>query len=184
MPDNHNLATPLNGNLNMQAYIEVLREELERIDPTKLFIFLFDTVDESLLDLLAEQFDMLGFNGWVLAETVEQKRELLKASFQLHSMKGTPAGIREVVRRLGFQDLIINERTGAPVDALNPWAYFTVQYVLSNSRTISEADAANLIGIIDKYKNARSVMADFSFATRQSEVILITETLNLNVIPV
>ena len=180
----HNLATPLAGNVNMQAFIEVLQEELAAIDPTKLFIYLFDTVDESLLDRLAEQFDMLGFNGWVLAETVEQKRELLKASFELHSMKGTPAGIREVVRRLGFQDLIINERTGAPLEAINPWAYFTVQYVLSNSRTISTSDAANLIGLIDKYKNARSVLADFSFAIRQYEVLRVHETLTLNVIPV
>lgn len=163
MLDNLNIATPLAGNANFHAIMQVIREELALIDPARMLIYLFDTVDEALLDLLAEQFDMLGFNGWVLAETTEQKRELLKSSYNLHAIKGTPGGIEEGAKRLGFLDLVIEENTGAPVDALNPWAYFKVRYVLDINRSLPENAAGLLAGLINKYKGVGDILADFTF---------------------
>lgn len=184
MLDNLHIATPLAGNENFHAIIQVIREELERIDPAKHLVYLFDTVDASLLDLLAEQFDMLGFNGWILADTDAQKRELLKSSFYLHSIKGTPGGIEEVVTRLGFEGIIINENTGAPEGAENPWSYFTVTYVLPKDRAILANTSNQLVGLINKYKGAGDILADFNFALRPRENVGVVDRVILNVINV
>lgn len=183
MPSEYNLATPLDANPNMQAFIQVVREELALIDFTRLFVYLFDTVDESLLDILAEQFDMLGYNGWVLAETPEQKRELLKSAFELHAIKGTPGGIREAVKRLGFQDIVIEENyeAGAPVGAPHPWAYFKVTYVLSDTRSLTANDSLHLVSFINSYKNVRSIMADFAFEQVTVEAMELPEIVTVEI---
>lgn len=182
MLDNIQIATPLSGNENFHYIVQTVREELERIDPKRLLIYLFDTVDDVLLDNLAEQFDMLGTNGWILADTTEQKRELLKSAYVLHAVKGTPGGIREVAKRLGFQDIIISENSGAPEGAANPWAYFTVDYVLTDDRSLPENSVKALAGLIDRYKNARSILADFNFEANPIDVINLLDVVTVEIL--
>lgn len=184
MLDNLQIATPLANNSNYHAMIQVIREELAMIEPAKLLIYLFDTVDASLLDLLAEQFDMLGYNGWVLAQNETQKRELLKSAFALHAIKGTPGGIEEVINRLGFPGIVIEENTGAPMGATNPWSYFTVQYQLPDDRGINASEITNLIGLINTYKGAGDILGNFSFGLNKAEVLTLHETIELTVITV
>lgn len=181
MLDNLQIATPLANNENFHYIMQVIREELAMIDPKKFLIYLFDVVDASLLDSLAEQFDMLGYNGWVLAQNETQKRELLKSAFALHAIKGTPGGIEEVVARLGFPGIVVKENTGAPVDAINPWAYFTVQYVLPNERGLDQVEITNLLGLINAYKGAGDILGDFSFATPQQDFNAIRGQVQLTV---
>lgn len=151
--------------------VQVVREELARIDPAKFLVYLFDVVDEVFLDLLAEQFDMLGYSGWVLAQNADQKRELLKSAFELHAMKGTVGGIKEAVRRLGFPGIEVQENTGAPEGALYPWAYFNVAYVIPDDRAIDALEISNMIGLIEKYKNARSVLNELKFRPNSNDYI-------------
>lgn len=169
MPNEIVLATPLNANKHSQAMVQVIREELARIDPAKFLVYLFDVVDEVFLDLLAEQFDMLGYSGWVLAQNADQKRELLKSAFELHAMKGTPGGIKEAVRRLGFPGIEVEENTGAPEGALYPWAYFNVAYVIPDDRAIDALEISNMLGLIEKYKNARSVLNELKFRPNSND---------------
>lgn len=189
MPSEFNLATPLAGNINMTAFVQVLREELERIDHKRLYVYLFETVDESLLDILAAQFDMLGYNGWILADTVQAKRELLKAAFELHILKGTPAGVIEVAKRLGFEGVELvegwdNFNDGSPEPAINPWSHFKANYKLSDERSLNANAAQDLTGLVNNYKNARSILSSFEFTIDRTEVIRVKDTLTLNIINV
>lgn len=189
MPNEYNLATPLASNASMKAIVQVVREEIERIDYSRLFVYLFETVDESLLDILAAQFDMLGFNGWILADSVQAKRELLKGAFELHLLKGTPGGIREVVKRLGFLGITIEEgwenfSVTVPEPAINPWAHFRVVYQLPSDKEVNEDVARDLEGLINNYKNARSILSAFAFGVPQSEEILVSESMVLDIINV
>lgn len=54
---------------------------------------------------------------WELAESEDQQRALIKASFRLHQRKGTPWAIKEALNVLGFGDGTIIERaTGRRYD--------------------------------------------------------------------
>ncbi|BBU05316.1 MULTISPECIES: phage tail protein I [Aeromonas] len=54
---------------------------------------------------------------WELAESEDQQRALIKASFRLHQRKGTPWAIKEALKVLGFGDSTIIERaTGRRYD--------------------------------------------------------------------
>ncbi|UCM51907.1 phage tail protein I [Aeromonas dhakensis] len=54
---------------------------------------------------------------WELAESEDQQRALIKASFRLHQRKGTPWAIKEALNVLGFGDSTIIERaTGRRYD--------------------------------------------------------------------
>lgn len=56
---------------------------------------------------------------WELAESEDQQRALIKASFRLHQRKGTPWAIKEALKVLGFGDSTIIERaTGRRYDGI------------------------------------------------------------------
>jgi|GEM_PF-5575042 len=74
--------------------IEALNELIDRLgnlDLTSLLIYIIDHVHESALPHLAWQFHI---EGWELAKTVEDKRNLIKRAIELHKYKGTLYGIK------------------------------------------------------------------------------------------
>lgn len=189
MPHTPILASALKKSPHIVAYDELCFERFSGFELEKLLVTMFDTVDASLLDTLAAQYDMLGYNGWVLAENDQEKRELLKGAVGLHKMMGTAGGIREVVQRLGFEDIIIEEgwenfTDGSAEPPVNPWAYFRVVYVLPAEKAINDELAQNLIGLVNNYKNARSVLANFGFGINFEENIGILDEVEVNVINV
>lgn len=84
-------------------------QRLSNFDLSPILVYLIDSVNESALYYLADQFSLLGYDGWSLAESEDQKRELIKSAIELHKHKGTPWSIREVCRRLGFGEVDIVE---------------------------------------------------------------------------
>ena len=88
---------------------ELLDETLEGLDLNAMLVYLVDLVKPQLLANLADQFSLLDEAAWVLAESEEAKRSLIKNSAQLHRYKGTPWAIREIVRLLGFGEITLQE---------------------------------------------------------------------------
>ena len=70
---------------------------------------LVELLDDAFIPLLAEKWSVTGYDGEFLAESDGSKRELIKAAIELHRYKGTPWAIREVLRRLGFGEVEIDE---------------------------------------------------------------------------
>lgn len=81
--------------------------ELPRLMPR-----LVDLVAPAHLELLAESRSILGVDGYWLAESDDARRRLIKGAYELHRKKGTPWAIREIVRRLGFGEVQIQEGMG------------------------------------------------------------------------
>lgn len=73
---------------------------------------LVDLVPAEHLDLLAEKWSVTDFDGWLLAESEEAKRKLIKRAIELHRYKGTPWAMREIIRQLGFGEVEIIEGLG------------------------------------------------------------------------
>lgn len=125
---------------HLSVFEEMLNYELNRIKKSDSLAYMFDTVDARFLDILAEQFDMLGYNGWFLAETEQQKRDLLKSASSIKSYLGTPYAIKQAARALGIKgEILINEGIGFQYNGTfkyngtmrygaGQWALFTVGF--------------------------------------------------------
>ena len=84
-----------------------LGKRLNQLDKSQIMTSFVDLVPVEFLELLAEKWSVTGYDGWLLAESIEAKRKLIKRAVELHRYKGTPWAIREIIRRLGFGEVEI-----------------------------------------------------------------------------
>lgn len=81
---------------------DLIHTRFDQVNLNLIFKNLIEIVPEITLPLLAEEFSMTGTDGYHLAVTDKQKRDLIKGAVELHAKKGTPWSIREIMRRLGY----------------------------------------------------------------------------------
>lgn len=103
------LPPALAGDERFALLLEMLDDALGELDLNSMLVYLVDLVKPTLLPVLADQFSMLDEAAWLLAESEDAKRNLIKNSAELHRYKGTPWAIREVIRLLGFGEVTIQE---------------------------------------------------------------------------
>lgn len=145
---------------------------LENIDFTNLSTLFLNLTDDKFLDILAEAKSVEGFDGLFLAKTPKEKKEIIKASLELHRRKGTPFSIREILRKLGFGEVILIEglsnvkrnktikRNAAAMRGDDKsWAYYSIEF----NRRISKQDAIFIREVLRNYAPTRSVLASMVF---------------------
>ena len=142
------------------------------IDTSRIMTQLVDLIAPEHLDLLAESSSILGEDGYWLAESEAARRKLIKGAYALHRKKGTPWAIREIIRRLGFGEVILieglNRRTyngeskfdgvyvyGSPTH----WAHYRV--VMQN--IITNDQAALLRKTLRAFAPARCVLESLDY---------------------
>jgi len=112
-----------------------------------------EITDNALLDNLAWQFHVDYYEGWALAQTVEQKRELIKNSIANHWHKGTRYSLERVFEILDMRGLI-TEWWEAPDDPdFYPYEFDITVYV---NRPTGGTFGDDLDRLIDSLKNLRS----------------------------
>lgn len=97
------LPPALAKDLSMRA-LEAVNARLSEIDIRPGIIYDFEHVATSALPHLAEQFHVLGVEGWQLATTDEQRRALLARAIALHRYKGTPWAVESVLAAYGYPE--------------------------------------------------------------------------------
>ncbi len=127
-----------------ESFDTVLSEIFQKI-PNVLIYSRIDTLSEEVIDLLAWQFHI---EGYELAETEEEKRALVKKAIELHRYKGTRWAIKKVFEVLGINAEIQEwfEYGGEPYKFK----------VLLKSVVQDEDTYRKLIELINEYKNTRS----------------------------
>lgn len=177
------------------AALDALGRRLEAIDPAGLLVYAPDIVADSALYALAWQFDVLGDKGFILAETTDEKRALIKRALELHRHKGTPWALKEVVRAVGFADAEVIER---PVKRYHDgtfqhdrsdffgtpgpqWALFRVSVDLGEDKGISTEAGARIRGGVLAYKNARSTLQHVGFVSNVVDDLELADELALTV---
>ncbi|MFJ2713403.1 phage tail protein [Pseudomonas sp. NPDC087346] len=103
------LPPALAGDERFALLCELLDETLDNLDIDSMLVYLVDLVKPQSLPNLADQFSLLDEAAWLLAESEDAQRNLIKNSAQLHRYKGTPWAIREVIRLLGFGEVTLQE---------------------------------------------------------------------------
>lgn len=145
---------------------EVVASRWDNWDLSPYCAYLVDVCDASLLPYLAEQFDVAGLQGLEMAETEQQKRDIIKRSIALHKYIGTPWAIREACRTVGFPVISIEEGVTATVGGdtdPNDWARFRVLIDIGNDRLIDASQSRRLRQFVEFYKNERSHLVNLGF---------------------
>ena len=139
-----------------------LFDRLGTLNLTPVLIYLIGNVEASALPYLAEQFHILGNEGWLFAVSDTEKRALIKNAVQIHKYKGTKYALEKVLDVLNLNGKIFEwfDYGG------NPY-HFRVILDFFN-RGFDETTEKQLLDLIEETKNVRSVM-------EKLEINLVTE---------
>lgn len=130
------------------------------IDTDVLLVYLVDTIDSSALVHLADQFHIMGYEGWLNTKTDDEKRALIKKAIELHRYKGTKYALINVLKSLNINGDIKEwfEYGGDPY-------HFKIDIFLQNY-AYNEKVFENLKKMIEEYKNVRSVLEEISIESQ------------------
>jgi len=135
----------------IRALLEATDPELQKVKEQIINVIIYPRIDEiedeELLDLLAWQFHV---EGYELAKTVEEKRNLVKNAIELHRYKGTKYAVEKVLSTLNLGGKVKEwfEYGGEPYR-------FKVDLGIKNKEITPELHQ-KLLELINKYKNERS----------------------------
>jgi P2-related tail formation protein len=149
---------------------EAAIDRILQLDLSPLYVYDIDEVPAAALYDLADQFNVLGYRGWLLAETEQQRRNLIKSSIELHRTAGTPFAIKQALAAVGFPNTQITENPGLRYDGSQTHdgndSYIggslgtfivTLDPVRSN---LNQNQITLIVALINEWKNARSHLLD------------------------
>lgn len=150
--------TPLND-ISSKVFDELF-SRFQDLNTDALLVYLIDSVDESALVHLADQFHIMGNEGWLQAKTEVERREIIKKAIELHRYKGTKYALIKVLNSLNINGNIEEwfEYDGDPY-------HFKIDIFLQNY-TYNEKVFESLKKMIDEYKNVRSVLEEISIESQ------------------
>jgi phage tail P2-like protein len=113
--------------------------------------------DENLLDNLAWQLHLEGYEGYPLATTIEQKRELVKNAILLHLHKGTRWSLDRIFEILGVPGHITEwwEAQDPPDPTFKPYE-FDIDFDVPPDQQLDGAFYDTLYATVEALKNVRS----------------------------
>lgn len=152
--------------------LDVLFNQVHQAKNKIPYLDYIDLLDEPFLSNLAVQFSLHHEQVWLLAESLDAKRELIKNAINIHRYKGTPWAIREIIRLLGFGEVKIIEGQKLSYNAEgihdglyvhgaeNSWAIY--QVILE--RPITNGQAINLKKAIIQMAPVRSELLSLNYS--------------------
>lgn len=150
------------------AWYRVIKETLAEIDLTKLLIYIVDTADASLLPYFAEQFDVLGYRGFRLAQTEADQREIIKRAIELHRYKGTEWAVKEALKSIGFADIEL-VKTG-----YDHWAKFGIK-ITNQSVQLTDSAFFDIIQMVKEYKRAVCVLEEVLITIQVEDTLFVDD---------
>jgi len=97
------------------AFDLLAKQRFSTMELENLLVYIIDTVDSSAIPYLAEQFDVLGYNGFRLAKNEDEQREIIKRAIELKRYKGTVWAVKEALKSIGYPDAVLKESVGSGV---------------------------------------------------------------------
>lgn len=141
-----------------------LSQRIEGLNHHQIMTTLVDLLGDEFIPLLAEKWSVTGYDGEFITETHHSKRLLIQGAVELHRKKGTPWAIREVLRKLGFGEIEIDEGLKArtyehsvvsAIPQSEKWAHYAVRL----SKPITNEQAANVRKVLRNFAPARCILA-------------------------
>jgi len=144
------LPPALAGDARFSALCDLLWEQHAALPLETLLLYLIDTTPKAALLPLAEQFHVMGAEGWAVAQTDGERRALIKNSIALHRTKGTVWAIKQILVTLGMTGVVSEwfDYGGQPY-------HFRIDVDLSG-RGMGTDEVQRLSELVHEYKSARS----------------------------
>ncbi|UTH76095.1 phage tail protein I [Chromobacterium sp. IIBBL 290-4] len=129
-----------------------LSQRCQAIELPPFLVYLIDSVQTEWLPLLAEQLHVSGDEGWLLAQTDAQRRQLIRRAIALHRSKGTRWALVQVLATLGLNGRISEwfEYQGEPY-------HFRIELDLAGG-ALTESTYHAFRQMLEQYRNARSTL--------------------------
>lgn len=164
------LADSISNVPHVAAFDLLWAQRLSAVEVDAVLVYIIDTVAADALPYLAQQFDVSGYKGYVLATTDAERRQIIKQAIELKRYLGTVWAVREAMKSVGYADAILDEG----IDEGDPdtdWAKFRVIVDLGNDKGLDGNTPTELTRLINEYKNARSQLLDISYTVSVSDVL-------------
>jgi len=132
------------NNLALEA---AMLEGLKTIDLKKILLCPLTNVSDDILNILAHEYHITGYEGYNLAATRKEKEDLIDNSIYLHSKKGAKPALIDVLKNLGLECDIQewDEYNGKP-------AHFRIKKLNLFEKKYSEEFHRELVKTINCYK--------------------------------
>lgn len=165
---------------HVAAFDDLAAKRLGDLPLDSVLTYLIDTVSSSALPYLAEQFDVMGYKGYRLAQTDADRREIIKKAIELKRHMGTVWAIKQALLAVGFgAEAELVEGVGAGPTG---WAVFRILIDLGDNQGISGTQEDELTALINQYKNARSHLESIAYKSVISDALVLPDdTLNVTV---
>jgi hypothetical protein len=167
------------GPLNI--WDKVFAERMDSIDITPLMVYLIDVVPASILPQLADQLDVLGYKGWLLATNEEERRSVVKGAIQRKKYSGTPWAVKQALISVGYTQAEIIEGITVLYDGVfsydgtitygsNHWALFSVENLdLGETKGFDSSDLLLLRNLINEYKRGITHLVNIGFTANVAD---------------
>lgn len=117
-------------------------------------------VDKHILPYLAYQFHITNNEGWYLAKTENERRNVFKEIFELHKYKGTKYAIKRILKKIGINCEI--EEWYENNECARGEFYADINL---SETALTDNDKKIIIDLIEEYKNVRSHLKDIRIQT-------------------
>ena len=97
--------SPIND-MHIKIFDEICEERFSKIDIDTLLVIIIDNLPSDALPHLAEQYHITGNEGWLHANTENEKRALIKNAIKIHRYKGTKYALLEIFNTLNLMGTI------------------------------------------------------------------------------
>lgn len=166
--------------INIKIFDEIFEERFSALELDVILVTIIDNLPSDALPHLAEQFHILGDEGWNFAQTEQEKRNLLKKALEIHKYKGTKYALLKVFETLNISGTIQEwfEYGG------NPYFFKVILNIFD--RGLSDDLEQQLLRLINKFKNVRSKLETIElFLTAKCtqniySYLLLGETITIN----
>lgn len=130
--------------------LEKVTNKVFKFDLKPMMFLFIDHCDERLLPILAKAFHVMGDEGWNFANTIAEKRNLIKNALLIHRYKGTKAALKRVLNIMNIEGEVKEwfEYSGRPM-------YFKLILKVFDKNFDLETET-KLIHLINTFKNTRS----------------------------
>lgn len=168
------LASALQDVPHFVAFDTMAQEVFSGIDLSVAAMYLLDSVPAEALPALAEQFNVLGWKGWLFADTEAKRRALIRSAIAIQQKKGTAWSIRQALVAVGYlgaefvpQTGVVHDGSidydGAETYAGGFWANFLIRVWVPQDYTPVPQDDETVGRIVEEYKPARCNMTGIEY---------------------
>lgn len=177
---------------HIAAFDDMAANRYDNLDLSSLIPYLIDTAPVLALPYIAQAFDILGYKGWIFADTEQKQRDLLKIALQLNKYAGTPWAITNALNSIGITGVEIEEGLSIKYDGeafydgsitygSGSWADFAVIIDASNFTAIDATAIANMTGVVLAWKNARSNLVGIWFSVNFIDTLQNNDSVSMDI---